>query len=112
MKGTKPKTTGVSSKTTTAVPSSTKTASGTTATTSSSGQRNPSTASKSKFWTISTYINAWLLIFWVLWFRQELKGGISEEAADMHEELRLQGRDQGCQRKGRLQQGHTYMVDI
>ena len=36
-----------------------------------------------------------------LFFRQELEGIVHQEAAAVHEELRLQGRDQGRQGQGK-----------
>ena len=77
MKGTKTKA-GVTSKATASATGASKTAN---QTSSSSGQRNPSTTSK--------------LIHKLTMTRQEHKRGLFEETADMHEKLRLQGRDKG-----------------
>lgn len=77
MKGTKPKPTAAP---TTKQPAA-KTTTTTTTTPSSSGQRNPGTASK--------------CLPQLIRFRQELEGRVPQEAAALHEDLRLQGRDQG-----------------
>ena len=78
MKGTKPKTTAAPA---TKQPAA-KTTTTTTTTPSSSGQRNPGTASK-------------YLLFETFTCRQEFEGRVPEEAAALHEDLRLQGRDKG-----------------
>lgn len=80
MKGTKTKS-GQGTKTTTK-----------TATATSSGARNAGTASK-------IYIDD-IGLSNLLVFRQELKRSIPQEIANLHEVLRLQRWDQGCQRKG------------
>lgn len=81
MKGTKTKT-GQTTKTTTK-----------TTTTTATGARNPGTASKYSKKT-GKEANSWT-------YRQELKRGVPEEVANLYEELRLQRRDQGCEREGK-----------